>query len=54
MPLTACALLKTPHCGVFRAFGAPDPLRLEYINMNLGGFPIAPQTPFGLKCINLN
>ena len=22
--------------------------------MNLGGFPIAPQTPFGLKYINLN
>ena len=27
MSLTAYALLKTPHCDVFRAFGAPAPLR---------------------------
>ena len=25
MSLTAYASLKTPHCGVFRAFGAPQP-----------------------------
>ena len=25
MPLTACASLKMPHCGIFRAFGAPQP-----------------------------
>ena len=29
MSLTAYASLKTPHSGVFRAFGAPGPLRDE-------------------------
>ena len=29
--LTAYASLKTPHCGVFRAFSAPNPLRPEYL-----------------------
>ena len=31
MSLTAYASLKTPHCGVFRALGAPQPLRAKTI-----------------------
>ena len=48
MSLTAYASLKTPHCGVFRAFGAPSPIlkkQVDFMKITLIGQDIPTLLP---------